>query len=166
MGVDPSPLIGLPPPLTQQEQDQERMRLALELAHRAALNGEVPVGALLYHNDKIIAEGWNRPISQSDPTCHAEIVAIRAACRYRDNYRIPDTTLYVTLEPCAMCAGAIIQARISRVVFGAFDYRSGCGGSVYQLLCSPHLNHRVELRAGVLGRECGELLQSFFRSRR
>ena len=142
------------------------MARALGLAQRAAELGEVPVGAILVHSDKRIAEGWNQPISRHDPTAHAEIIALRAATRQAGNYRLPGSTLYVTLEPCAMCAGALIQARVQRLVFGAGDSRNGACGTVFNVLQNPMLNHRVEISSGVLAEECAALLRSFFRSRR
>ena len=148
------------------ETDIYWMRRALELARRAEAEGEVPVGAVLVRGDELIAEGWNRPISTNDPTAHAEIVTLRAAGNRISNYRLPDTTLYVTLEPCAMCAGAIVHARAARVVYGAPDPKSGAAGSVFALLQAPQLNHRVEVTAGVLAKEAGALLREFFRARR
>ncbi len=142
------------------------MRRALELAAQAAEQGEVPVGALIVRDGAVIAEGANRPIAAHDPTAHAEIVALRAAANSLGNYRLPGTTLYVTLEPCAMCAAAIIHARVSRLVFGAGDPKAGAVHSVYDLIANPRLNHAVEWTGGVLEAECAELLRSFFRSRR
>jgi len=147
-------------------QDQSWMRRALELAALAAQQGEVPVGALIVRDGAVIAEGANRPIAAHDPTAHAEIVALRAAGETLGNYRLPGTTLYVTLEPCAMCAAAIIHARVSRLVFGAGDPKAGAVHSVYDLIANPRLNHAVEWTGGVLEAECAELLRSFFRSRR
>jgi len=143
------------------------MQQALELAHRAESEGEVPVGAVLVREGEIIGEGWNRPIGEHDPTAHAEINALRDAARRVGNYRLPDTTLYVTLEPCPMCAGAIIHARVAKVVFGAPDPRSGAAGSVFDLLPSDkRFNHRTEVEGGTLSESCGELLRQFFRIRR
>ena len=142
------------------------MRHALSLADRAEQAGEVPVGAVLVLDGRIVGEGWNSPISNQDPTAHAEIAAVREAARRLGNYRLPGTTLYVTLEPCAMCAGAVIHARVSRLVYGAPDPRSGAGGSVFQILDNECLNHRVEVYGGVLGDEAGARLQRFFRRRR
>ncbi len=143
------------------------MRRALALARRAEAAGEVPVGALVVAADQVIGEGWNRPIGASDPTAHAEVVALRAAASALENYRLPGTTLYVTLEPCAMCAGAIIHARIDRVVFGASDPRAGAAGSVHDLLPSDErFNHRTACEGGVLADECAQLLRDFFRARR
>ncbi len=142
------------------------MRRALELAARARDEGEVPVGAVVVKAGEIIGEGWNRPIAASDPTAHAEIQALRAAAAALGQYRLPGITLYVTLEPCPMCAGAMVHARIARLVFGALDPQSGAAGSVFDLVRSERLNHRITAEGGVLGHECGELLQDFFRSRR
>jgi len=142
------------------------MAQALALARRAEQAGEVPVGALLVRDETVLAEGWNRPILSTDPTAHAEIVAMREAAVRLSNYRLPDTTLYVTLEPCAMCAGAIVHARIARVVFGAADPKTGAAGSVLNLLEHPQLNHQVVVVGGVLAEDCGNLLQAFFRTRR
>lgn len=142
------------------------MRRALDLARHAEQAGEVPVGALVVLNDEVIGEGWNQPIVSHDPTAHAEIVALRAAAAHIKNYRLADTTLYVTLEPCAMCAGAIVQARIARVVYGAADPKAGAAGSVFNLLESALLNHRAQITGGVLAVECGEMLRKFFEVRR
>ena len=146
--------------------DEGHMRLALELAHRAEQAGEVPVGAIVVREDLVIATGWNQPILGSDPTAHAEIEALRAAAAAVGNYRLPGCTLYVTLEPCPMCAGAIVHARIGRLVYGASDPRAGAAGSVFNIVQAPELNHRVVVAGGVLAADCGELLQEFFRSRR
>jgi tRNA(adenine34) deaminase len=146
--------------------DQHFMRRALELARAAEEHGEVPVGAVLVREGEIVAEGWNRPISTCDPTAHAEIVALRAGARAVHGYRLTGTTLYVTLEPCAMCAGAIVHARVSRVVFGATDPRAGAAGSVFNVLQNPALNHRVDCAGGVLADECGSTLRRFFLARR
>ena len=142
------------------------MRHALKLARRAQELGEVPVGALLVKDEGIVAEGWNRPIASHDPSAHAEMVAMREAATSLRNYRLGGLTLYVTLEPCVMCAGAIIHARIARVVFGASDPKAGAVNSVYDVIANPRLNHRPEWTAGVLAEECGAILQEFFRSRR
>lgn len=147
--------------------DEYWMQQALTLARKAAAEGEVPIGALLVDtNQKIIGQGYNHPIQSCDPTAHAEILALRAAALEENNYRLPGTTLYCTLEPCAMCAGAIIQARVTRVVFGAFDSKSGALSSVFQLLNHPQLNHRAEVVGGVLKEESAKLLQDFFVQRR
>ena len=142
------------------------MYRALELARHAEHAGEVPVGALVVLNDEIIGEGWNQPIVAHDPTAHAEIVALRAGAARIKNYRLSGATLYVTLEPCAMCAGAIVQARIARVVYGAADPKAGAAGSVFNLLESPSLNHRAQITGGVLAEDCGHVLQKFFQARR
>lgn len=148
------------------ETDEQGMAMALALARRAEQAGEVPVGALLVRDGLVIGEGWNRPIGSHDPSAHAEMVALREAAASVGNYRLPNTTLYVTLEPCAMCAGAIIHARVGRLVFGASDPRAGAVHSLYDLISQPRLNHRVEWRGGVLDTECGDLLRHFFRQRR
>lgn len=142
------------------------MRRALDLARYAEQAGEVPVGALVVLNDEVIGEGWNQPIVSHDPSAHAEIVALRAAATRMKNYRLTDTTLYVTLEPCAMCAGAIVHARVARVVYGAADPKAGAAGSVFNLLESVSLNHRAQVTGGVLAGECGEMLRKFFEARR
>ncbi|NOZ12003.1 MAG: tRNA adenosine(34) deaminase TadA [Gammaproteobacteria bacterium] len=142
------------------------MRQALVLAQRAADAGEVPVGAIVVKEGEVLGEGWNRPISQSDPSAHAEIIALRAAAKKINNYRLVGSTLYVTLEPCAMCAGAIVHARVTRVVFGAHDPLAGAAGSVFNLLQSDSMNHQSLVEGGVLGGECGQILKAFFRERR
>jgi Cytosine/adenosine deaminases len=142
------------------------MTRALELAQRAAAEGEVPVGAVVVKDGVIIGEGWNRPIAAHDPTAHAEIEALRAAARRVGNYRLVDATLYVTLEPCAMCAGAMVHARIRRVVYGAADPRTGAAGSVFNLLQAAQLNHQSEVWGGVLAEQSGALLRAFFQARR
>ena len=142
------------------------MRHALELARRAQVEGEVPVGAVLVLDEKVIGEGWNRPIAASDPTAHAEIQAMRAAAGTRRNYRLMGATLYVTLEPCAMCVGAMFHARIRRVVFGAADPKTGAAGSTVNLFEEKRLNHHALVQGGVLAAECGTLLTDFFATRR
>ncbi len=142
------------------------MQRALDLARYAEAAGEVPVGAVVVLNGEVIGEGWNQPIVTHDPSAHAEMVALRAAARQIKNYRLTGATLYVTLEPCAMCAGAIVHARIARVVYGAADPKAGAAGSVFSLLDSERLNHRAEVVGGVLAGECGEILRMFFQSRR
>ena len=146
--------------------DENWMRYALQLAQQAALQGEVPVGAVLVQDDNILGEGWNQPISLNDPSAHAEMLAMRAAGQVAANYRLPNTTLYVTLEPCCMCAGAMIHARIARVVFGAYDPKTGAAGSLFSVLNDPRHNHQVQISGGVLAEECAELLRIFFRERR
>jgi tRNA(adenine34) deaminase len=150
----------------QTQTDAAWMHHALTLAERAREAGEVPVGAVLVKDGGILGEGWNCPISTHDPTAHAEIVALRAAGLALENYRLVDTTLYVTLEPCAMCMTAIVHARVQRVVFGATDPKRGAAGSALQLADAEFLNHCVELTGGVLGDECGGMLREFFRARR
>lgn len=142
------------------------MQHALALADRAAQLGEVPIGAVLVKEDCIIGEGWNAPISSNDPTAHAEINAIRAAAARIGNYRLLDTTLYVTVEPCVMCAGAIIHARIKAVIYGASEPKTGAAGSAFNLLDAPQHNHVLSVRRGVLAHESITRLQAFFRSRR
>lgn len=146
--------------------DTDFMRRALELAARAEAAGEVPVGALVARGGEILGEGWNRPISSRDPTAHAEIVAMREAARALDDYRLGGTTLYVTLEPCPMCAAALVHARVARLVFGAWDPRQGAAGSAFNLVTAREMNHRVDCYGGVLADECGDLLKRFFASRR
>lgn len=146
---------------------EDWMRRALDLAHRAREAGEVPVGAVIVQGDKVLGEGWNQPIGLNDPTAHAEIQALRAATAQIGNYRLPsDSILYVTLEPCPMCAGALVHARVGEVVYGAADPRAGAAGSVFNILESPFLNHRARVTGGVLESECGDLLREFFRARR
>jgi len=142
------------------------MHRALELAREAGTGGEVPVGAVVARGENVLGEGVNRVIRDSDPTGHAEIVALRAAADAAGNYRLPDTTLYVTLEPCAMCAGALVHARVERVVFAARDPRAGAGGSVINLLDHPHMNHRCIVSSGLMADEAGTLLKGFFAERR
>lgn len=146
--------------------DVDFMGRALVLAARAADDGEVPVGAVVVQSGVIVGEGWNRPIELSDPTAHAEIVAMRAAALRAGNYRLGGATLYVTLEPCAMCIGAALNARITRLVFGACDLKAGACGSVLDLPREPKLTHRIDVFGGVRSAECGELLRGFFTSRR
>ena len=146
--------------------DVDFMHRALELAQRAALDAEVPVGALLIRGDEVIGEGWNRPIMSQDPTAHAEVVALRAAAQRLRNYRLERTTLYVTLEPCAMCMGAVLNARVSRVVFGAWDPKAGACGSIIDLPREPKLTHRLDVFGGVCSDESAALLRDFFESRR
>ncbi|MDJ0807067.1 MAG: tRNA adenosine(34) deaminase TadA [Gammaproteobacteria bacterium] len=147
--------------------DIRYMEMALELAAKAEAAGEVPVGALLVRDGQILGRGWNRPIGLHDPTAHAEIMALRDAGEAQRNYRLPGSTLYVTLEPCPMCAGAIVHARVARTVFGAFDPRSGAAGSVFNLLPSDQrFNHRVEAEGGCLEAECGQLIRAFFQAKR
>jgi tRNA(adenine34) deaminase len=149
-----------------QASDEAWMRYAIRLAQRAERQGEVPIGAVIVKDDQCIAEGWNTPIATHDPTAHAEIMAIRKAGVALENYRLPDATLYVTLEPCVMCMGAISHARIKRLVFGAFDPKRGAVCNALSLADASFLNHRVNWVGGVMGEECGELLKDFFRARR
>ncbi len=146
--------------------DQKWMREALELACQAEAEGEVPVGAVLVKDGARVAAGWNHPISGRDPTAHAEVAALRAAAEAIGNYRLTGTTLYVTLEPCAMCAGALVHARVARLVYGAADPKAGAAGSVFNLVQAPALNHRLEVTGGVLAEECGALLKDFFSRKR
>ena len=148
------------------EDDAGWMRQALLLAQRAREAGEVPVGAVLVRDGAVLGEGWNCPIARSDPSAHAEVMALRAAASRAGDYRLPGATLYVTLEPCVMCAGAILHARLARVVFGALDPKGGAAGSVFTVLGTERLNHRVEVQGGCLGEACAEVLQLFFQSRR
>ena len=146
--------------------DEYWMRQALQLALRAQEEGEVPVGAVLVHNNQVIGEGWNRPIGRHDPTAHAEIMALRQGGLVLQNYRLIDATLYVTLEPCVMCAGAMVHSRIRRLVYGAADEKTGAAGSLVDILRHPGMNHQVEIVSGVLAEECAATLSNFFRLRR
>ncbi len=146
--------------------DRAMMRLAIDQAHNAWTVGEVPVGAVLVRGGRVLTTGYNRPIGAHDPSAHAEICALRAASELLANYRLTDCELYVTLEPCAMCAGAILHARLRRVVYGARDPKTGAAGSVVDLFGEARLNHHTEVVAGVLADECGALLSSFFAERR
>ena len=149
-----------------QETDSYWMRKALLLAERAKGQGEVPVGAIIVYEQQVVAEGWNQPTALQDPTAHAEILALRQAADVLNNYRLLNTTLYVTLEPCVMCAGAIIHARVKRVVFGAYDPKAGAAGSVFDVLGTRKLNHCVAWQGGLLAEECAQQLKSFFQQRR
>ena len=146
--------------------DIDFMQLALAQAAEAAQSGEVPVGAVIVQAGKVIATGRNSPIADHDPTAHAEIIALRAAANMLSNYRLPDCSLYVTLEPCAMCSGAMLHARLKRVVFGASDAKTGAAGSVINLFDQPQLNHQTTLQGGVMADESAALLKSFFSQRR
>lgn len=147
-------------------EDERFMRRCLALAEQASAMGEVPVGAVVVFENEIVGEGYNQPISTSDPSAHAEIVALRSAASHIENYRLPNATLYVTVEPCTMCAGALIQARISRLVFGTPEPRSGAVCSHKHVLDGEHLNHRVEYKQGCMQEDCALLMQSFFQKRR
>jgi tRNA(adenine34) deaminase len=146
--------------------DVDYMRLAIAQARLAATRGEVPVGALLVRGDEVIASGGNSPLALNDPTAHAEILALRAAGTALGNYRLDDTVLYVTLEPCLMCAAAMVHARVRRVVFGAFDPKAGAAGGLIDAFALKGLNHRVDVFGGVLEKECGQLLSDFFATAR
>ena len=167
--TDPQPK---PDPMTEpsttpnRAADEHAMRIALDQARNAWLVGEVPVGAVIMRAGQVIATGYNRPITEHDPTAHAEIVALRHAAQLVANYRLPECELYVTLEPCAMCAMALLHARFKRVVFGAIDPKTGAAGSVLNLFEYPQLNHHTTLHGGVLADECGQLLREFFAQRR
>ena len=162
--------------MTEQDNDVEQleseamdlfwMQRAFELAQRGAEEAEVPVGAVLVRNDEVLAEGWNRPIAAHDPTAHAEINVLRAAAQHIGNYRLLNTTLYVTLEPCVMCAGALIHSRVSRLVYGAKEPRTGAVESVFDVLLDERHNHQLVVTGGVMADECASLLQDFFRQRR
>lgn len=146
--------------------DADYMGVALALARQAATLDEVPVGAIVVKDGEIVGRGFNQPISRHDPTAHAEVMALRDAAQRLGNYRLPGTTLYVTLEPCAMCIGAIFHARVSRVVFGAHDPKTGAAGSVIDLFAETRLNHHADVLGGVRAEECGALLSAFFAARR
>jgi tRNA(Arg) A34 adenosine deaminase TadA len=148
------------------DQDQHYMQHALQLARHAEAENEVPVGAVLTRDNEVLGEGWNHPIGLHDPTAHAEIQALRAAGTKLSNYRLPGSTLYVTLEPCAMCAMALIHARVSRVIYAADDPKTGAAGSVFDILISARHNHRIEVRRGLYAEESAALLGAFFRARR
>jgi len=146
--------------------DLHWMEHAMMLAGRAEAEGEVPVGSVVVSDGELVGEGWNRTITLSDPAAHAEIMALRQAGERMGNYRLPGCTLYVTLEPCCMCAGAMIHARLERVVYGALDPKTGAAGSRFQVLCDPQHNHQLQVEGGCLGEVCGEQLRGFFRKRR
>ncbi|WP_114637076.1 tRNA adenosine(34) deaminase TadA [Polynucleobacter necessarius] len=152
--------------MTQAELDHQFMLLTIEQAQLAAQSGEIPVGAVLVRDGQVISKAFNKSIANHDPSAHAEMLALREAARLEENYRIPGSTLYVTLEPCAMCSGAMLHARISRVVFGASDPKTGAAGSVLDLFASKQINHQTSVEGGVMGEECGQLLRDFFRERR
>jgi len=147
-------------------EDAKWMQRAFELGKKAKEHEEVPVGAVIVHENKIIGEGWNQPISSQDPTAHAEIIALRDAGNNVGNYRLPDATMYVTLEPCSMCAGAIVHARLAKVVLAVADPKTGACGSVFNLLQTDELNHKVEIDKGIMEDECRLLIQTFFKEKR
>lgn len=155
-----------PADLSQVQQDEFWMQKAYELAEHAGQQGEVPVGAVVVLNNALIAEGWNQSITLNDPTAHAEVMALKKAGEVLQNYRLIETTLYVTLEPCPMCAGAMVHARVKRLVFGAADLKTGAAGSVFNLLTHSALNHQVEIVSGVQNVMCSAQLSAFFKSRR
>ena len=146
--------------------DEEWMQQAFQLAKKSEGQGEVPVGAIIVYQNEIIGKGWNQPILLHDPTAHAEIIALREAGRKMHNYRLLESTMYVTLEPCAMCAGAIVQARISRLVYAVEDKKTGACGSVFNIVQKEELNHSVEITKGILERECQTLIKNFFKEKR
>ena len=146
--------------------DEECMRIALDEARQALKEGEVPVGAVLVFEEEVLARAHNMPISLNDPTAHAEIMVLREAALRKGNYRLPNTALYVTVEPCLMCAGALIQARVKKLIFGAFDHKAGACGSVYDIPSSPGILHKITVISGVLEEECREIIQAFFKTRR
>ena len=150
----------------QAELDRQFMQQAIEQAKLAAAAGEVPVGAVLVHEGRVISTGFNQPIGHADPSAHAEMMALRSAAQTFSNYRLPGSTLYVTLEPCVMCAGAILHARVDRVVFGATDPKTGAAGSVLDVFSEKRINHQTQVEGGVMGQECGQLLRDFFKERR
>ncbi len=148
------------------ELDRQFMQQALDQAKLAAVAGEVPVGAVLVRDGQVISTGFNQPISNSDPSAHAEMMALRAAALEESNYRLPGTTLYVTLEPCTMCAGAMLHARVDRVVFGATDPKTGAAGSVLNVFSEKQINHQTQVEGGIMSEECGQILRNFFKERR
>ncbi|MGV0963013.1 MAG: tRNA adenosine(34) deaminase TadA [Polynucleobacter sp.] len=150
----------------QAELDRQFMQQALSQAKLAAAAGEVPVGAVLVRDGQVISTGFNQPITNSDPSAHAEMMALRAAAQSESNYRLPGTTLYVTLEPCTMCAGAMLHARVERVVFGAADPKTGAAGSVLNIFSEKQINHQTQIEGGIMGEECGQVLRDFFKERR
>ena len=146
--------------------DEQWMQIAIEEAKLALKENEIPVGAVLIENEKLIARAHNQPTKKNDPTAHAEIQVLRKACKAKQNYRLPKTTLYVTLEPCTMCFGAIIHARVDRIVFGAIDHKTGICRSCTNLNNETHFNHKIKITKKILEKECSQLLQSFFKLRR
>jgi tRNA(adenine34) deaminase len=158
-------LLDMPEP-DREDMHSHWMAHAIRLARRSESSDEVPVGAVLVADDEVVGEGWNQPIALSDPTAHAEVLALRQAAERRGNYRLVDCTLYVTIEPCTMCAGALVHARVKRLVFGAPEKRAGAVVSSARVLSNPNLNHKVEVVSGVLEEQCSALVRSFFQRRR
>jgi tRNA(adenine34) deaminase len=152
--------------MKQAELDRQFMEQALEQAQLAAAGGEVPVGAVIVRNGVVLSKAFNKPITNHDPSAHAEMLALRHAALSEENYRLPGTTLYVTLEPCTMCAGAMLHARVDRIVYGAADPKTGAAGSVLDVFSSKQINHQTVIEGGVMGEECGQLLRDFFKERR
>ena len=152
--------------MKQAELDRQFMEQALEQAGLAALAGEVPVGAVIVRNGEVISKAFNQPITNHDPSAHAEMLALRDAALSAENYRLPGTTLYVTLEPCIMCAGAMLHARVDRIVYGATDPKTGAAGSVLDVFSSKQINHQTVIEGGMMAQECGQLLRDFFKERR
>ncbi|OWS70896.1 tRNA adenosine(34) deaminase TadA [Polynucleobacter campilacus] len=152
--------------MKQVELDRQFMQQALEQARLAALAGEVPVGAVIVRDGQVIARAFNQPITNHDPSAHAEMLALRQAALAEENYRLPGTTLYVSLEPCTMCAGAMLHARVDRIVYGAADPKTGAAGSVLDVFSLKQLNHQTVIEGGVMAQECGQLLRDFFKERR
>ncbi|MBU3554219.1 tRNA adenosine(34) deaminase TadA [Polynucleobacter sp. UB-Piko-W3] len=152
--------------MKQVELDRQFMQQALEQAGLAALAGEVPVGAVIVRDGQVIARAFNQPITNHDPSAHAEMLALRQAALAEENYRLPGTTLYVSLEPCTMCAGAMLHARVDRIVYGAADPKTGAAGSVLDVFSLKQLNHQTVIEGGVMAQECGQLLRDFFKERR
>ena len=152
--------------MKQAELDRQFMEQALEQAGLAALTGEVPVGAVLVRNGEVISKAFNQSITNHDPSAHAEMLALRQAALSAENYRLPGTTLYVTLEPCIMCAGAMLHARVDRIVYGAADPKTGAAGSVLDVFSSKQINHQTVIEGGMMAQECGQLLRNFFKERR
>jgi tRNA(adenine34) deaminase len=152
--------------MKQAELDRQFMEQALEQAGLAALAGEVPVGAVIVRNGELISKAFNQPITNHDPSAHAEMLALRQAALSAENYRLPGTTLYVTLEPCIMCAGAMLHARVDRIVYGAADPKTGAAGSVLDVFSSKQINHQTVIEGGMMAEECGQLLRDFFKERR
>ena len=152
--------------MNQVELDRQFMEQALEQAQLAAIAGEVPVGAVIVRNGVVLSKAFNKPITNHDPSAHAEMLALRQAALSEENYRLPGTTLYVTLEPCTMCAGAMLHARVDRIVYGAADPKTGAAGSVLDVFSSKQINHQTVIEGGMMGEECGQLLRDFFKERR